>query len=54
MSECNREQLVNNPEFLYVVDQNGQSKKLSLNEIEKLFGIKWLEWDISDIKFINV
>jgi len=53
MSECNREQLVNNPEFLYVVDQNGQSKKLSLNEIEKLFGIKWLEWDISDIKFIK-
>jgi hypothetical protein len=53
MSECNGEQVLNNPEFLYVVDKNGQSKKLSLNKIEKLFGIKWLEWDTSDIKFIK-
>lgn len=53
MLECNGEQVVNNPEYLYVVDQNGQSKKLSLNEIEKLFGIKWLEWDVSDIKLIK-
>lgn len=46
-------QVADNPKYLHVVDQNTQSKKLLLDEVEKLFDIKWLEWDISDMQLIK-